>query len=96
MRKLLFALVVMTMGGFAFAGGSPASAMTAGATAGVNEIIKETSTVDQVRWVRRCWWSYGHRHCRNTWVSGYRYWKPWWGHHHRHCWWRYGRRYCRY
>jgi hypothetical protein len=88
MRKLLFALVIVAMGGFAFAGASPASAMTAGAVTGMSDIVKSDSTVDKVAY--RCWWRYGHRHC--AWYPGWRH--HGWG-HHRHCWWRYGRRYCR-
>jgi hypothetical protein len=85
MRKLLFALVVMTMG-FAFGGGTPASAMTAGAVTGMSDIIKPNSSVEQVR----CWWRYGRRYC-NHWGGWHRH-----RYHRRHCWWRHGRRYCRY
>ena len=82
MRKLLFALVVMTMG-FAFGGGSPASAMTAGAVTSMSHVIKPGGSVEQVR----CWWRHGRRYCNNW---------GWHRHHRRHCWWRHGRRYCRY
>jgi hypothetical protein len=83
MRKLLFALVVVAMGGFAIAGGTPANAMTAGAVTGMSDIVKDNSSVDQVR----CWWRYGHRHCTGWWRYHHR--------HHRHCWWRHGHRHCR-
>ncbi len=37
----------------------------------------EGSLVQDVRWVRRCWWHRGHRHCR-------RVWRRWGGYHHHH------------
>jgi hypothetical protein len=36
--------------------------MTAGAVTGMSDIVKPDSTVDKVAY--RCWWRYGHRHCR--------------------------------
>jgi hypothetical protein len=97
MRKLLFALVVMAMGGFAFAGATPASAMSAGAVTGLSDIVRPEAATEKVAWVRRCWWRYGRRHCRSYWRPGYgfrRHYGPrrW---HGRRCWWRYGRRHCR-
>jgi hypothetical protein len=76
MRKLLLALVV-AMGAFAFGGGTPASAASAaGAVTGLSDLAMPGNTAEQVRWVRRCWWHRGHRHCR-------RYWRPGWRHHRR-------------
>jgi hypothetical protein len=33
------------------------------------------SAVEKTHYVRRCWWSHGHRHCRRVWVAPrtYRY-----------------------
>jgi len=77
MRKLLFALVVMAVGGFAIAGSAPASAMTAGAVTGMSDIVKDSSSVQKV--YHRGWWHRHHRHHRRH---------CWWRHHHRHCrWW---------
>jgi hypothetical protein len=34
----------------------------------------ENTVVQDVVWVRRCWWQHGHRHCRRVWRdSGYYY-----------------------
>ena len=77
MRKLLFALVVMTMG-FAFGGGAPASAMTAGAVTGMNDLVKAGTQAVHYRYYRHhhrwwgwrryhrrnCWWRHGRRYCR--------------------------------
>lgn len=83
MRKLLFALAVVVMGGFAFASGTPASAMSAGAVTGLSDLVTSKATTENVHW-RPYWHRHGHyRHYRRS----YR--------HHRRCWWRYGRRYCR-
>lgn len=84
MRRLLFALAVIAIGGFAFTGASPASAMTAGAVTGVNDLVK--AGPEAVHWR-----PYYHRH--------YRHYRPWWGwrhRHHRNCYWRHGYRRCWY
>jgi hypothetical protein len=91
MRKLLFALVV-AMGAFAFAGGTPASAAgAAGAVTGMSDMIKSDTSVEQVRWVRRCWWRYDRRVCRTVWRPGRGYHRPYWHrrHHHHRRWHRY-------
>jgi hypothetical protein len=81
MRKLLFALAVVVMGGFAFANGTPASAMSAGAVTGLSDLVTANPATENVG--RR--YGYRHRHYRRGWG-----WRP-----HRRCWWRYGRRHCR-
>jgi hypothetical protein len=84
MRKLLFALVAVAMGAFAFASGTPASAAAVGAVTAASDIIKTgTSSVSEQVGYRRPHWR--HRHWRH------RHWRR----HHRRCFWRYGRRYCR-
>jgi hypothetical protein len=82
MRKLLFALVV-AMGAFAFGGGTPASAASAaGAVTGMSDLVTSNNSVEQVRWVRRCWWRYHRRVCRTVWRPG-RYWhRRHWRRHH--------------
>jgi hypothetical protein len=72
MRKLLFALAIMVTGAFAFAAGSPASAVTAGPVTSMGDIVKSDATLDQVRWYRggHCWRHPWHWYCRR--------------HHHRH------------
>lgn len=83
MRKLIFALAVMVMGGFAMATGTPASAMSAGAVTTIGDIVTANASTESVHW-RPYWHRHGHH-------RGYRHgWR-----HKRHCWWRYGRRYCR-
>jgi hypothetical protein len=37
----------------------------------------QSGLVQDVRWVRRCYWHRGHRHCR-------RVWRRWGGYHHHH------------
>jgi hypothetical protein len=78
MRKLLFALAVVVMGGFAFASGTPASAMSAGAVTGISDLVTANPATENVgrrywhrRWHRRhwrhhrrCWWRHGRRYCR--------------------------------
>lgn len=93
MRKLLFALVAVAMGSFAFASGTPASAAVAGAVTSMSDIVKSggSSIVDQVGYRRHY---RGGRHYRH------RHWRPRFFRHrhyrsHRNCWWRHGRRYCR-
>jgi hypothetical protein len=87
MRKLLFALIVTVMGAFAFAGGTPANAMTAGAVTGMSDIVKSGSSIDQVR----CWWRYGRRYC--SWGHRPRY---RWHRRHHNRWWGHRRHYRRY
>lgn len=84
MRKLLFALAVVVMGGFAFASGTPASAMSAGAVTSVGDLVTANPTTENVgsRYGYRRHW-HRHRHYRRSW-------RP-----HRQCFWRYGRRHCR-
>lgn len=98
MRKLLFALAVVVMGGFAFASGTPASAMSAGALTTMSDVVNSSSTAEKVAWVRTCSWRYGRRHCRSYWRPSWRYgYRRSWRHHdRRRCHWRYGRRICRY
>jgi hypothetical protein len=33
----------------------------------------ENTIVQDVVWVRRCWWHHGHRHCRRVWRDSYYY-----------------------
>lgn len=97
MRKILFALIVMAMGGFAFAGATPASAMSAGAVTGLSDLVQTDTTAEKVTWVRRCWWSYGRRYCRTVWRPGYYGYRPYYRRHwrpHRH--WRHHRRWRHY
>jgi hypothetical protein len=86
MRKLLFALVV-AMGAFAFAGGTPASAAgAAGAVTGMSDLVTPGAGVDKVRWVRRCYWRYHRRVCRTVWRPGWRHHRRWhrrWHRRHR-------------
>jgi hypothetical protein len=90
MRKLLFALVMMMTGAFAFGAGAPANAMTAAPVAGVIDVVKADSATQTVHWRR-----HGHRHWRPYYGYGYRrhHWRPYYygyrpyyGHrrHHRH------------
>jgi hypothetical protein len=38
---------------------------------------EENTAVQDVVWVRRCWWHRGHRHCRRVWREGpYYYYDP--------------------
>jgi hypothetical protein len=36
----------------------------------------ENTVVQDVVWVRRCWWHHGHRHCRRVWSDGPYYYDP--------------------
>jgi hypothetical protein len=78
MRKLLFAVAVAATGAFAFAAGTPASAMPASPVTGMSDVVKADGTAQVVHWRRhhhrhwrhhnrRCWWRHGHRHCRWGW-----------------------------
>ena len=42
---------------------------------GYNAATRENSAVQDVVWVRRCWYHNGHRHCRRVWSydDGYYY-----------------------
>ena len=33
----------------------------------------ENAALQDVAWVRRCWWHRGHRHCRRVWRDSYYY-----------------------
>jgi hypothetical protein len=86
MRKLLFALVMMLAGAFAFGAGTPANAMTAGTVAGMNDVVKTDGGVQKVYHWRRgfCWrypydWRCRHRGYRPYYYRRhYRHHRPWW------------------
>jgi hypothetical protein len=98
MRKLLFALVMMVTGAFAFGGATPASAMAAAPVAGMSDVVKADSAMQQVTYYRYgyrrfCWKYPDHPRCyRRRWHRHYRhdYWRPrhrdhgHHGHHRRH------------
>ena len=94
MRKMLFALAILVTGAFAFAAGSPASAMTANPVAGVSEAVQSSGTVEKVGY-----WGYRDRYYRRPYYRrhGYCYYYPWRcrggsyyryrRHHYRPWWW---------
>jgi hypothetical protein len=46
----------------------------------VQDAVPGATAVEQVRWVRRCWWDRrGFRHCRRVWRPGYFYGVPYRG-----------------
>jgi hypothetical protein len=91
---MLFALALIMAGAFAFAGGSTsASAMTAGAVTGMNDIVKP-SQAEKVTY-----YGYGYRRgycyhypwrCRGYYYRHRPYWRH---HHHRRHYWRHRRHY---
>ena len=64
MRKLLFAFAMMITGAFAFAAGSPASALTAGPVTGMADVVKSDATVNNVTYGGHCWRHPWHWYCR--------------------------------
>jgi hypothetical protein len=82
MRKLLFAFVMMVTGAFAFGAGTPANAMTAGAAAGISDVVKADGGLQKAHGWRRgfCWRHPYHWRCRHR---GYRH-RYYRRHHHRH------------
>jgi chitodextrinase len=66
MRKLLFALVLMMTGAFAFGAGTPAKAMTAGGITGVGDVVNSTGATEQVYYRRHdwCWYNPYSWRCR--------------------------------
>jgi hypothetical protein len=96
MKKLLFALVMLMTGAFAFAAGSPASAMTAGAVTGVSDIVKPGGAIQTVDyWDRHYCYEHPWR-CRNRYY--YRrhydrpYYRPYYFNYYRPHYWRYRHR----
>jgi hypothetical protein len=87
MRKLLFALVMVMTGAFAFGAATPASAMTAAPVAGMSDAVKTDGVMQKVYHYRRgfCWrhpyhWRCQHRHYRRHYYRRHH-------HHHRRPWW---------
>lgn len=85
MRKLLFALALMVMGAFAFAAGTPASAMTAAPVAGMSDVVKADGLTQVRHWRHRRHHYWRHHHRRHH----------YWRYNHRRCWWHRGHRHCR-
>lgn len=86
MRKLLFALAVMMTGAFAFAVGTPASAMTAGPVTSLNDAVKSGATdVTYYRRYNYCddypWRCRRHHYRRHYYRP---YWRPYYRPYRRH------------
>jgi hypothetical protein len=94
MRKLLFALVMMLTGAFAFGAGTPANAATAaGPVSGLSEVIKTDAAAQNVQYYYRrhrygyrrgfCWRHPYHWRCRRGYgrphyYRRHYYRRPWW------------------
>ena len=88
MKKLLFACAMMTAGAFAFAGASPASAMSAGPVTGMSDIVKSSGTADKVGYYyRRGFCGRYPWRCRGGYGPRYRYYAPRYRYYHRPWWW---------
>lgn len=92
MRKMLFALAMSVAGAFAFAGASPASAMTAGPVTGLGDVVQSGGATEKVTyWGGYCYeypWRCRRRHY--YWGHHYRpYYRPhyYYRHHYRPWWW---------
>jgi hypothetical protein len=65
LRAVLAAAVLALGLGMAQAEAAPA----ASGLAPIKAATDAGSAVEKTHYVRRCWWSHGHRHCRNVWVG---------------------------
>jgi hypothetical protein len=97
--KAVAAALGIVAGGLCWLSAPASAAPAAGAvTGGTGLAASETTAVENVRWVRRCWRGrWGHLHCRRVWRPGFyyyrfygprhRYWhwnRRWHGHRHWH------------
>jgi hypothetical protein len=80
--RMMSAVLGIALGGMLWlavpAGAAPA--IGAAGAAGVREAASESTAVEQVRWVRRCWRNrWGHLRCQRGWRPGHCYGAPYYG-----------------
>ncbi len=92
MRKILFALALLVTGAFAFAAGTPVSAMTASPAAAVSDVVKSSGAVEKAQYWGDRYYAYERPYYRR---HNYCYYYPWRcrrhyyyrRHHHYRPWW---------